>query len=88
MTLSSVWVMSLLVRNIYKFGLRGLTVGKRGYSSGRSGVFRTDEKFHISSLFGNYYTYLAYDIEVRGRSARDRMIVGFTTTYAISTYHH
>ena len=24
----------------------------------------------------------------RGHHGRDRMIVGFTTTYAISTYHH
>jgi hypothetical protein len=23
-----------------------------------------------------------------GRRGRDRMVVGFTTTYAISTYHH
>jgi hypothetical protein len=25
---------------------------------------------------------------VRGRRGRDRMVVGFTTTYAISAYHH
>ena len=25
---------------------------------------------------------------VRGRHGRDRMVVGFTTTYAISAYHH
>ena len=24
----------------------------------------------------------------RGRRDRDRMVVGFTTTYAISVYHH
>ena len=24
----------------------------------------------------------------RGRRGRDRMVVGFTTTYAISVYHH
>ena len=24
----------------------------------------------------------------RGRRVRDRMVVGFTTTYAISAYHH
>ena len=24
----------------------------------------------------------------RGRRGRDRMVVGFTTTYAISDYHH
>jgi len=27
-------------------------------------------------------------LRMRGRRGRDRMIVGFTTTYAISTYHH
>ena len=27
-------------------------------------------------------------IPCRGRHGRDRMIVGFTTTYAISAYHH
>ena len=25
---------------------------------------------------------------VGGRGARDRMVVGFTTNYAISAYHH
>jgi hypothetical protein len=25
---------------------------------------------------------------LRGRRGRDRMVVGFTTTYAISAYHH
>jgi hypothetical protein len=24
----------------------------------------------------------------KGRRGRDRMVVGFTTTYAISSYHH
>jgi hypothetical protein len=28
------------------------------------------------------------DFFVRGRCGRDRMIVGFTTAYAISAYHH
>jgi len=28
-----------------------------------------------------------YSLECRGRRARDRMVAGFTTTYAISTYH-
>ena len=27
-------------------------------------------------------------IHVRGRRYRDRMVVGFSTTYAISAYHH
>jgi len=31
----------------------------------------------------------AYHIKrVRGRRCRNRMVVGFTTTYAISAYHH
>jgi len=25
---------------------------------------------------------------IRGRHGRDRMVVGFTTTYAFSVYHH
>jgi len=27
-------------------------------------------------------------IQFKGRRCRDRMVVGFTTTYAISIYHH
>ena len=27
-------------------------------------------------------------IHSRGRRGRDRMVAGFTTTYAISAYHH
>jgi hypothetical protein len=27
-------------------------------------------------------------VQIRGRRGRDRMVVGFTTTYAISAYHH
>jgi len=69
-------------------GTCGLNLGRGDLLSKVSGVFRADEKFHTSSIFGNYYAYLAYDIEVRGRSTRDRMVVGFTTTYAISTYYH
>jgi hypothetical protein len=40
---------------------------------------------------GNYpylpYTYVTYDIKMSSRG-RDRMLVGFITTYAISAYHH
>jgi hypothetical protein len=28
------------------------------------------------------------DHTIRGHRGRDRMVVGFTTTYAISAYHH
>jgi hypothetical protein len=31
---------------------------------------------------------LQYVIKPRGRRGRDRMVVGFTTSYAISAYHH
>jgi hypothetical protein len=27
-------------------------------------------------------------LKIRGRRGCDRMVVGFTTTYAISAYHH
>ena len=27
-------------------------------------------------------------LELMGRRGRDRMVAGFTTTYAISAYHH
>jgi len=33
----------------------------------------------------NIYSHL---YRKRGRRGRDRMVVGFTTTYAISAYHH
>jgi hypothetical protein len=29
-----------------------------------------------------------FNIKTRGRRGRDRMVVGFTPTYAISAYHH
>ena len=29
-----------------------------------------------------------FQYEIRGRRGRDRMVVGFTTTYVISAYHH
>ena len=34
------------------------------------------------------YNKLSKDEFIRGRRRRDRMVVGFTTTYAISAYHH
>jgi len=32
--------------------------------------------------------YIYSNFRVRGRHGHDRMVVGFTTTYAISAYHH
>jgi hypothetical protein len=35
---------------------------------------------------GNFF--LSGLVLLRGHRGRDRMVVGFTTTYAISAYHH
>jgi hypothetical protein len=35
-----------------------------------------------------YYRSEVSSRSVRGRHGRDRMVVGFTTTYAIRAYHH
>jgi len=44
------------------------------------------------ALINCHYSYTAHCILVltnpRNRRGRDRMVVGFTTTYAISAYHH
>ena len=37
----------------------------------------------LSPSSGQYSSYT-----LGGRRGRDRMVVGFTTTYAISTFHH
>ena len=49
----------------------------------------------MSFLLCNYIVYITLQIlkeliieRERGRCGRDRMVVGFTTTYAISAYHH
>jgi hypothetical protein len=34
------------------------------------------------------YIVVKYQIHLRGRRGRDRMVVVFTTTYAISAYYH
>ena len=43
-----------------------------------------NDKLYILLLFPASYYY--YHIGVR--RGRDRLVVGFTTTYAISVYHH
>ena len=35
-----------------------------------------------------YRQYICTGIHVQLQGRRDRMVVGFTTTYAISAYHH
>jgi len=40
------------------------------------------------SFLNIYLGSIYYSINNRGRRGRDRIVVGFTTTYAISAYHH
>jgi hypothetical protein len=42
-------------------------------------------RFHAHRLYILYIEFFALN---RGRRGRDRMVVGFITTYAISAYHH
>jgi len=39
-------------------------------------------------LYKLTYLFTSISFLTRGRHGRDRMVVGFTTTYAISDYHH
>jgi len=36
----------------------------------------------------NTFIFYLFHYDLRGRHGCDRMVVGFTTTYAISAYHH
>jgi len=43
----------------------------------------------ICQFYRNYLLMLCeLHCNARGRRGHDRMVVGFTTTYAISAYHH
>jgi hypothetical protein len=42
----------------------------------------------LGSLFLHFATYQCSTEHHMGRSGRDHMAVGFTTTYAISAYHN
>jgi hypothetical protein len=44
-------------------------------------------KLHIYIIY-TYYSRSFTFILLRGRRSCDRMIIGFTNTYAISAYHH
>jgi hypothetical protein len=49
--------------------------------------------FSLGSMFimpcsGHHLGFQINTWNIRGRRGRDRMVVGFTTTYAISAYHH
>jgi hypothetical protein len=45
-------------------------------------------KVSLSSVIFDLLLYLSELHVGRGRRGQDRMVVGFTTTYAISTYQH
>jgi hypothetical protein len=44
--------------------------------------------FFLFNLPGVKYTYMYLNYLSRDRRGHDRMVVGFTTTYAISAHHH
>jgi hypothetical protein len=44
-------------------------------------IFATYKNWHICA-------WLSFNLILRGRRGRDRMVVGCTTTYAISAYNH
>jgi hypothetical protein len=46
------------------------------------------QKLSWSSLHEKKMDVSSGDHTIRGHRGRDRMVVGFTTTYAISAYHH
>jgi hypothetical protein len=46
-------------------------------------IFRTFDRL----MYKMYYEFTVI-FPRRGRRGRDRMVVGFMTTYAISAYHH
>jgi hypothetical protein len=49
----------------------------------------TDKLYHLM-LYDHIFPQIIYvkDYTICGRRGRDRMVVGFMTTYAISAYHH
>ena len=57
-------------------------------------VLKSSPQHHLLKTTSNHFTVLSLtspsqkQIFPRGRSGRDRMVVGFTTTCAISAYHH
>ena len=42
----------------------------------------------LSVVFDWHFGFDVYVFERKGHHGRDRMVVGCTTTYAISVYHH
>jgi hypothetical protein len=46
------------------------------------------EKEYTYLLYIHVYVYHVIFKGIEGRRSRDRMVVGFITTYAIGDYHH
>jgi len=46
------------------------------------------EYVYKTNIFFKLVTETGSRVTIWGRRGRDHMVVGFTTTYAISTYHH
>jgi hypothetical protein len=48
------------------------------------------QKHNNEMPYFGWYTciYMYFGLLIWDRRGRDRMVVGFTTTYAIGTYHH
>jgi len=42
----------------------------------------------VLTSFANQHTIMYFEFRTRGRRGRDRMVVGFTTSYAVSAYNH
>ena len=51
-----------------------------------NGLFMSD--YHHINCLGSMMVSVLTSCVVRGRRGRDRMVVGFTTTYAICAFHH
>jgi len=51
-------------------------------------IFRSKSEMYKWPIVFNMLNVIKYSVLSRGRSGCDRMVVGFTTTYAISDYHH
>jgi len=52
----------------------------------QTGLVLTFRYFEVHCLDSGHHGYSSVPTDVKG--GRDRMVVGFTTTYAISAYHH
>ena len=84
-----IFVLNKLYRNLRinadKYSLISPIIAAEEIVSSHSGqiVITTKIKQHIY-----IFTTFIYPSTSRGIRGRDRMVVGFTTTYAISPYHH